>query len=123
MADSDHKNLQTYQKNLTELKSLIARMPNGVPNGLPTGPIAKYFGDAPVIDPTEGLYRCLNQAWDRVFQCSDDKKAALVVKGPYGLGCIVHFVEAIAASPNIGANGVLFLGISGALPHLYMKLI
>lgn len=98
-----------YERQLLRLKRVIVRMPTGVPDVLVDAPIAKYFGQEPVVDPAEGPYMCLNQAWDRTFQRPVDEKKALVVKGRYGLSLIIPFVEKIAAMPSIELNGMIHI--------------
>ncbi len=106
--DSMSEHRPFYEQQLTRLKRAIVRIPASVPDGAEDGLIAQNFGQIPIADE-DGPYKSLNVPWDRVFQRPEEEKKALVVKGRYGLACIIPFVEAVAAMPGIELNGTIYL--------------
>ena len=64
-----------------------------------------HFSDL-AYDTTEGPYYTFNKSWECVFQCADDQKEHLVVRGKYGLDLvqayIVHFSNILGIEMNGG---------------------
>jgi hypothetical protein len=59
-------------------------------------------------DINEGPYYSFNQAWEWVFQCADNEKEHLVVRGKYGLDLVqpyvVHFLKVSGIEVNNGLH-------------------
>jgi hypothetical protein len=98
-----------HLKNLLQtLSKLIKKLPTTLPCGSKEGTIAKHFSGH-TYDIDEGPYYSFNQAWERVFQCADDEKEHLVVRGKYGLDLVQAYVVHFSKVSGIEANNGLHL--------------
>jgi hypothetical protein len=97
---SQQKHLETLLKTLS---GHIKNLPTSLPCGAKEGPFIKHFSDLG-HDISEGPYFTFNNAWERVFQVSEDEKDRLVIRGKYGLS-LAHFLKV----PGIEASNGLFL--------------
>ena len=71
-------------------------------------PIARHFSDHE-FDVTEGPCFTFNQSWEQVFQCVDDEKEYLIVRGMYGLDLVHSYVAHFSKVSGIEANNGLSL--------------
>jgi len=93
---------------LLKLGGLIKKIPTTLPCGSKEGPIAKHFSDL-TYDTTEGPCYTFNQSWERVFQCTDDEKEHLIVRGKYGLELVQAYLVHFSNISGIETNGGLQL--------------
>ena len=96
------------QSLLLKLSGLIKKIPTTLPCGSKEGPIAMHFSDL-AYDTTKGPYYTFNKSWERVFQCADDQKEHLVVRGKYGLDLVQAYIVHFLNISGIEMNGGLQL--------------
>jgi hypothetical protein len=103
--DDQKKHLQNL---LLKLAALIKKIPTSLPCGSKEGPITRNFSDL-TYDTTEGPYYTFNKSWERVFQCADDEKEYLIVRGKYGLDLVQAYIVHFSNTPGIETNSRLHL--------------
>ena len=102
---SQQKHLKTLLKTLS---GHIKNLPTSLPCGAKEGPFVKHFSDLG-HDISEGPYFTYNNAWERVFQVSEDEKDQLVIRGKYGLSLAQAYLAHFCQVPSIKASNGLFL--------------
>jgi hypothetical protein len=102
---SQQKHLQTVLKTLS---GYIKNLPTSLPCGAKEGPFVKHFSDLG-HDISEGPYFTFNNAWERVFQVSEDEKDWLVIRGKYGLSLAQAYLAHFSTVPGIEASNGLSL--------------
>jgi hypothetical protein len=100
---------KTHLDNLLQkLNGIIKKLPTALPCGSKDGPIAKCLSDH-TYDATEGPYYTFNSNWERVFQCAEDQKKYLVIRGKYGLDLVQAYITHFSKVSGIEANNGLHL--------------
>ena len=87
---------------------LIKNLPILLPCRAKEGPIIKHFSNIE-HDISEGPYFTFNNAWEHVFQVSDDEKHQLVVRGKHGLNLVQAYLVHFSKVLGVEANNGLFL--------------
>jgi hypothetical protein len=89
---------------LPKLNALIKKLPTTFPCGSKDGPLAKYLTSLEYDN--DSPYKTFNQSWEHVFQCADNEKKLLVVRGKYGLDLAhtyaYHFAKVAGIEENNG---------------------
>jgi hypothetical protein len=81
---------QQLDELVKKLTSLIKKIPTTLPCVSKDGPIATHLSDLTYdITDSEGPYYSFNKSWECVFQCPDDQKDLLVIRGKYGLDVVL----------------------------------
>ena len=93
---------------LKKLGGLIKNLPTSLPCGAKEGPIVKHFSNLE-HDISQGPYFTFNNAWERVFQVSEDEKHRLVIRGKHGLNLVQAYLVHFSKVPGLEANNGLFL--------------
>jgi hypothetical protein len=75
------------------------------------GPIVKRLSDH-TYNATEGPYYTFNSNWEQVFQCAEDHKKYLVVRGKYGLNLMQAYITHFLKVSGIEANNGLHLRLN-----------
>jgi hypothetical protein len=79
---------KTHLDNLLQkLNGIIKKLPTTLPWCSKNGPIAKRLSDH-MYDATKGSYYTFNSNWERVFQCAEDQKKYLIIRGKYSLDLV-----------------------------------
>jgi hypothetical protein len=102
---SQQKHLQTLLKTLS---GYIKNLPTSLPCGAKEGPFVKHFSDLG-HDILEGPYFTFNNAWERVFQVSEDEKDQLAIRGKYGLSLAQAYLAHFSMVPSIETSNGVFL--------------
>jgi len=102
--DDQKKHLQNL---LLKLAALIQKIPTSLPCGSKEGPIAMHFSG--LTYDTEGPYYTFNKSWEHVFECADDEKEYLIVRGKYGLDLVQAYIIHFLNTPGIETNSGLHL--------------
>jgi hypothetical protein len=92
---------------LKKLSGLIKNLPTSLPCGV-KGPIVKHFSNLK-HNISEGPYFTFNNAWEHVFQVSDNEKHQLVVRGKHGLNLVLAYLVHFSKVPGLKANNGLLL--------------
>jgi hypothetical protein len=101
---TSHTDQQRLNELTKKLTALVKKLPTTLPCGSKDGPLATHFSDL-THDKTEGPYYTFNKAWERVFQCPDNQKDLLVVRGKYGLDIALAYITHFSNVPGIEENG------------------
>src|ERR1700678_1799450 len=97
---------QCLDEILKKLTSLVKKLPTTLLCGSKDGPLAEHLCDLNFThhDSTEGPHYTFNKSWEHVFQCPDDQKELLVIRGKYGLEVALAYLAHFLKAPGVEEN-------------------